>query len=138
MGQVQLAEWRARRRQELTLPSGLTVVVRRLGLLDVVAEGNLPMPLLALVDEAQQAGAAEFGLADLPRVMPLIDAAVRRAVVEPPVADEPDETHLGLRELSVEDRLAIFNWLTGAAAALAPFRAQSGGAVAAGPGGAGV
>jgi len=139
MGKAErLAAWRGPRTEELTLPSGLTVTVRRVMLLDVVADGQLPKPLLGMVDEIQKAGKVQFAVSELAQYMPLIDATVGQAIVDPPLAAEPDDEHLALSELPANDRLAIFNWMNAPAAVLAPFRAEQGGAVAAAPGGADV
>ena len=130
-----LAQWRASRTAELTLPSGLVVTARRVGILDLVTSGQIPKPLLGMVDEVMAAGTIKITTAELERLMGLINLAVRAAVVDPPLADEPDDDHLGIHEIGAEDKLAVFNWMSGPAQAVVPFRAQPGGAVAAGPGG---
>ena len=97
MGKAErLAAWRGPRTEELTLPSGLTVTVRRVTLLDVVADGQLPKPLLGMVDEIQKAGKVQFAVSELAQYMPLIDATVGQAIVDPPLAAEPDDEHLAL------------------------------------------
>lgn len=133
MTNQRLAAWRAQRTEELSLPSGLVVTVQRLGILDAVMDGGeLPKPLLGLVEQLQQTGEqTALGLADVAQFMPLINATVARALLDPPVAAAPDADHLSIEELPADDRLAIFNWLNGPARQIAPFRAQSAGAVAA-------
>src|SRR5258708_3993255 len=106
-----LAAWRAARREELTLPSGLVVTVQRVSILDLLEQGALPKPLLSEIKTAREKtktsengddGKAEFDLTQLekfPEYSELINLVVRAAVVEPPIADEPDDEHVGIREI---------------------------------------
>ena len=136
MANVKLAQWRAGRTEELTLPSGLTITVKRIGLLDLVGSGELPKPLLGMVDQVMRAGGVvTVEAAELAQYLTLITAAVRLAIIDPPVADVGDDEHLGIDELTADDKLAIFNWMNAPAKAVTPFPPESGGAVAAGSGG---
>ena len=51
MGNPKLAAWRAGRTEEVALPSGLTVTARRITLEDVIMSGDIPKPLLGMIDK---------------------------------------------------------------------------------------
>ena len=128
-----LAQWRASRLHELTLPSGLTVSVRDASMMDLMLSGKLPEAVMDFVNEQQDAkevdlkkvarSAADFNA--------MLDAAVLSCVVDPPVAPKGDEIHLGLDELGGDDKMAIFNWLNREVSELRPFREGEGEPVAA-------
>lgn len=111
----------------VVLNDGTTVLVRRVRLKDLVIEGAIP---LTLVDEmAAQKGARKKGsnLEEMKKLMPLLDAVALAAVVDPPIAREADEDHLGLGELSPDEKMLIFDEVNRAAEELRPFRGQPAG-----------
>jgi len=118
-----LAAWRKQKIVEGVLPSGLQVTLRKVKMMDLIGEGHVPVTLDALVRKATSAG---FGVSDTLEFLPLVDAVVRACVVAPPIGDEPDDDHLTLQEIPVEDRLAIFAWTNSEAQQLRPFREQPG------------
>jgi hypothetical protein len=134
---MNLQEWREKRVETLTLPSGLVATIRNIGIFDLAARGNIPETLDVLV---KQATAPEgFSVSDVLRFVPLIDVVVQACLIDPPLAEEADAVHLTLAEIPIEDRLAIFAHVNGAADALRPFRSNGAAdAVAAGSAGAGV
>jgi hypothetical protein len=149
MGNARLAAWRAGRTEEVALPSGLTVTARRITLEDVIMSGDVPKPLLGMIEQLRtEAAGDDLTVERLVEFMPVVDRTVRMAIIDPPIAPEepePDprdgfkprplpEDALLLSELPAADRLALFSWLVKPAAKIAPFRAESGGAVAAAPG----
>jgi hypothetical protein len=123
---AELANWRAGRMHELTLPSGLKVMVADVTITDLIFTGKLPPSILALGEEAARNGrqeldlnaisqnAAEFGQ--------LMDALMKIAIKDPPIADHGDDEHLGLDELPGDDKMAVFNWINRETAAVQPFR----------------
>lgn len=123
---VTLAQWRASRVHDLSLPSGLTVTVRDASVMDLIIDGKLPQTLLSMIvdetkDQAQVdlsmfSGSNDYGA--------LINGMVRICVVDPPVADVADETHLGIDELPGEDKLAIFNYANREVEQVKSFRAE--------------
>jgi hypothetical protein len=127
-----LAEWRAQRTTTTTLPSGLDVTLRRITVEDVAARGAIPTPLYgqvaAIIDRPAGAVAPSLDLASLPQFAALIDVVAAAALVSPAVADVADATHITIDELSFADRLHIFTWAQGGAAALAPFPGGAAGA----------
>lgn len=136
MANQKLAQWRAGRTEEVTLPSGLVVTAKRITLEDVIMSGEIPKPLLGMIEQLRQEASADALTVDrLVEFMPVVDQTVALAIVDPPIAVVADDEHLTVEELPVKDRLALFTWLVKPAAALAPFRAEQAGAVAAAPGG---
>jgi hypothetical protein len=139
MGNSRLAQWRAGRTEEVTLPSGLVVTAKRISLEDVIMSGDIPKPLMGMLSALQTEATANALTVDrLVEFMPVVDRTVRLAILEPPIADVADDDHLSIEELPAKDRLALFSWLVQPAAALAPFRSEPVGAVDAAPGGDGV
>lgn len=123
-----LAKWRANRKHELTLPSGLIVEVRDATMTDLVLTGTLPPALLAelekvapgkQVDLGRFAGTSDFGK--------LVNELVKICVVDPPIADLADDDHIGMDELTGDDRMAVFTWANREVAAMkeAAFRSQA-------------
>lgn len=134
---MNLSAWRASRRGEVTLPSGLEVTLQKVTLEDLVLSGDIPAPLLrevmALYESGafQQAGdlnpssAEMWAILDkIPEAMKMFDAVTRAALVAPAIADVADDDHLTTAELSLQDKEAIFNWAAAGANALAPFRSE--------------
>lgn len=136
---MDLAAWRQSRREVKTLKaSGATVVLQRVSLLDLVADGVIPQTLLGAVervdgDSDEQRAASAFK--QLPELKPHLTAVAKACIAWPPVADEPDDEHLGINELPYEDKLEIFTWATQGTAALVNFREESEQSAATGPGG---
>jgi hypothetical protein len=136
MGNQRLAQWRAKRTEEVTLPSGLVVTAKRITLEDVIMSGEIPKPLMGMIDQLRQEAAADALTVDrLVEFMPVVNRTVAMAIIDPPIAEVGDDDHLAVDEIPVKDRLALFSWLVQPAAALAPFRAEQAGVVAPAPGG---
>jgi len=123
-----LTAWRAARTQQLTLPSGLIVTVRKVDLADLLARGRIPTPLVDMV-------MVQLGAAETTRVTPeafgdyvaMVNTVVAAALIDPPLAETPDATHLTIDELPLSDRLAIWNWAQAEGAQFAAFPGQSNG-----------
>jgi hypothetical protein len=119
---MDLREWREKRRGERkTLPSGLTVTVRRCDLMDLAEQGGIPTPLVAMAEPMVATG-VRLSVPDFPKYAPVINLVVKACLVDPVVADTADETHVAITELSLKDRLAIYRWANEGAARLLPFR----------------
>lgn len=119
-----LRSWRLAREVERELPTGLTVRLRRVGLLDLASSGQLPAPLLGLLQDMadRSNGRLTVELAQLPQYAELMDVVALAAVIEPPIQTTGDDEHLGVDELTFGDKLEIFNFVNGGAQVLAPFR----------------
>jgi hypothetical protein len=118
----QLAKWRASRRHELSLPSGLNVTVKDATIMDLVIAGNVPQSLNDLMmKQAEDGGGGSMDLSTLDGTRDfgqLVNALLMVCVVEPPVAYIADDDHLGIDEIPGEDKMAIFNWANREAAAV--------------------
>ncbi len=148
---MDLKTWRANRQVTLPLPSGLTVALRRVTLIDVVAMGKLPVPLLGmvqdLVDNADHGVKPNLELADLPQYAKLVEIVVQAAIVDPPLFNEAElaallakvgaeaqaqvrqtyvDSHLDFGDLSWDDRTEIFGIVSKGAKEIAPFPERSG------------
>jgi hypothetical protein len=121
-----LAQFRANQLHELTLPSGLSVWVKDLTMMDLMLTGKLPPGILDFADDAQKSGQAEIDLKKVAgkgvEFKSLLDMVVLTSVVEPPIAEQADDDHLGLDELNGDDKMAIFNWINREVSELKPFR----------------
>ena len=137
MSKQNLAQWRATRREELDLPSGLHVTLQRVSMTDLLAMGKLPKTLFAEIQAAAKptvTDAANTGAlaarVDLqafekfPEFAELLEAITRTCVVDPPLADVSDDDHLAIGEIPFDDRMAIFNWANAGAKAIAPFSGE--------------
>jgi hypothetical protein len=134
---MDLKEWRAARRAELDLPSGLHVTVQRIELLDLIAQGSIPTPALAMVsDSIKQGTRVEVDLQSFAQYADLINAVVRAALISPPLSDVVDAEHMTLDEIPLNDRIAIFNWTMQGAKQIAPFSGEPGAGADAGRAGA--
>ena len=133
-----LAEWRSNNFQEVELPfSGRVLQVRDVGVIDLAMEGEIPNTMLDLVQQLSDGKmsetqimkehSAEFGA--------LMNMIFVRAVVYPPVAEEPDDMHISPKDFVWGDRLALFNWVNREAQIVRPFRQANGKSVAAAPDG---
>lgn len=123
---MDLKAWREKRKgEQATLPSGLVVTLRRCDLLDLAEQGGIPAPLVAVANQLIEDGAS-IKVEELEKFMPTINLVAKANLVDPKVADTPDSTHVGIEELPVKDRLAIFNWAAAGVARLVPFREKPG------------
>lgn len=116
-----LRAWRLAREVDYELPSGLTVRLRRVALLDLVSTGQMPAPLLTLIQDFSASNETAVDMAQLPQFTEVLNAVTLAAVIEPPIQPIGDEEHLGLNEMPFDDKLEIFNWLNQGAQRLAPF-----------------
>lgn len=116
----------------LPLPSGLSVVARKVELRTFLKQGEVPNPLLVAVEEALNKG-KEMDLAamtgnnpesrvDMDMVndmLEMVDKVVLQVVLEPKVHDVPededdrDDDLLYVDELDDEDKMFLFQWASG-------------------------
>jgi len=109
-----LAQFRADQIKELALPSGTVVFVKDATMTDLMLTGKLPDMLLDIAEESASNGQASLDLRKVSKNGPefkiLLDMLTRLCVVEPPIADVGDDDHLGIDEITADDKMAIFNW----------------------------
>lgn len=117
---MELSEWRALRQagEEAQLPSGLVVRVKRVGLLDLAAQGQIPQTLQPQIDAI--ANLAKKGQApdvsELREMTGLLDVVCGVCIVWP--------VELEVAELDFTDKMAIFEWANEVAHGLKTFRSQ--------------
>lgn len=116
---MNLDEWRkAQKGEAFTTPSGLDVTLKRADLLDMAAQGSIPTPLASAANRLLNAGMLRIDVEKLPDYMDAVDLVVKACMVDPELED--------ITELPAKDRMAIYNWASGGAAQLAPFRGKAG------------
>jgi hypothetical protein len=121
---MDLREWREKRKGEKrVLPSGLVVTVRRCDLLDLAAQGQIPAPLMAIAGNLVTTGIV-VTMEDFSEYATVVNLLVRACMIDPPVAEDPDEEHVGINELPMKDRIAVYSWANEGVAMLAPFREE--------------
>ena len=121
-----LAQFRANQIKELPLPSGTVVFVKDVTMTDLMLTGKLPDSLLDVSQQAVSQGKENVDLKAISRngaeFKVMLDTLARLCIVEPPIADVGDDDHLGIDEISSDDKMAIFNWVNREVEQLKPFR----------------
>jgi len=121
-----LAQFRANQIKELPLPSGTVVFVKDVTMTDLMLTGKLPDAMLDIAQDSANDGKASMDLKKVSRGGPefkiMLDTLARLCIVEPPIADVGDDDHLGIDELSSDDKMAIFNWVNREVEQIKPFR----------------
>lgn len=126
----------------ITLPSGLAVKANRAGGLRAFVEvGTIPNSLMGIIDDAVKGGKkpdmstviTEEGIDAqmLEDMIALTDAVTCKVVVEPKVYPVPenesdrDDERLYVDEIEDEDKMFIFQWVTGGTTSVERFRQES-------------
>jgi len=121
-----LAQWRSTRLVEKTLPSGMTVFLKDVSMMDLVLTGKLPEGIMDFVEQSSVDGKQEVDLKQVAKAGPglgeMMNILTLLCVVEPPVAEIGDDDHLGLNEITGEDKMFIMNWANREVAEIRPFR----------------
>lgn len=112
--------------EALTLPSGLEVRVKKVTLMDLALNGEIPQTLNPLTDDLlNKAGmTVQVTAADFPRYGELVALVVKACLIDPMIADESDEGHIALKDMEAADKTEIFRWANRGAAQLEKFRAK--------------
>ena len=127
---MDLATWRSKKNGEkYTLPSGLVVRVRRVGLIDLAEQGEIPAPLVGLVEELLERNEVRLTLDDFKAYGEVALMVTRAAITEPAITDEPTDDTIGVAELDMADRISVFNHCNEGGRRLRPFREEPEGAV---------
>jgi len=125
---MNLSEWREKQKGEQhELPSGLVVRLRRVQLLDLVSQGQVPAPLFAAANEILNQPETTLTVEIYEKFSAVIKLIARACIVEPPITDEPGEASLGIDELPAADLMAIYNWANQVLVAVRPFRPERSG-----------
>ncbi len=106
---MDLTEWRKTRRVSLELPSGLSVIVQDVTIMDLAIDGHIPAPL---VSQFMASGKTDINLAEIDWADfgNMLNSLAKIAIVAPLITDEPSENTLGIKELSMADKMAVFEW----------------------------
>lgn len=126
------SEYRKTRMQgeTITLPSGLEVRVKRVTLIDLAFNGEIPQTLNPVTDELLGKGAGvNINTADLGKYGEMVALVVKACLMDPPVADESDDAHIALKDMEADDKIEIFRWANRGASQLEKFRPKQAGDV---------
>ena len=122
---MQLEEWRKLQAtgEEATLPSGLEIRVKRCGVMDLAERGEIPQVLQPQIEKlmATTGQIRQVTLGEFKEFAGVINLVAEACVVAP--------KELGVAELPMADRLAIFTWANEPGEKLKPFRREQTGAV---------
>jgi hypothetical protein len=127
-----LREWRKKEEKgkEFVLPSGLHVRIRyHISILDLAARGVIPLPLLgaAKVVAANGYTPRSFDFEKMPEYTEVLNAVVSAALMYPRVVgegEEPGDDSIGIEELSIKERVLIYNEVADLTGELATFRTE--------------
>ena len=144
LGASNAADFKKRSKgQLLLLPSGLTVRAKRVELQTFVIQGNVPNPLMAVVQEALQKGqeanipemmGVEEGKVDMDAVRDMyemVNAVAMECVQEPRIHPKPqseadrDDNLVYIDEVDDEDKMFLFQWSGGGTDDIATFREEA-------------
>jgi hypothetical protein len=119
-----LSEWK--HTHEMTLPSGNVVELKRVALMELIAQGGIPDTLSGLAAEVSTKERVQgLSFDDLKHYVGVINLVVKAAMVKPKAADYAGPDTLVVSDIDYVDRVEIFKWVNGAATTLRPFRAAS-------------
>ena len=103
---------RESRAEQLTLPSGATILAARPEPLDWVMSGRIPQGLLAIALEDRElplgGGDRELTRDEIVDLAAFAARLVEASVVDPPIGEGPDE--IARDDIPVRDRAFIFEW----------------------------
>jgi hypothetical protein len=121
-----LSQWRSNRLVEKTLPSGMIVWLKDVSMMDLVLTGKLPEGIMDFVEKSTEDGKNEIDLKEVAKAGPgmgeMMNILAMLCIVEPPVAEIGDEEHLGLNEITGDDKMFIMNWANREVKEIRPFR----------------
>lgn len=103
---------RESRAEQLTLPSGATILAARPEPLEWVMSGRIPQGLLAIALEDRElplgGGDRELTRDEIVDLAAFAARLVEASVVDPAIGEGPDE--IALEDIPVRDRAFIFEW----------------------------
>lgn len=117
----QLAEWRAKKFHDLTLPSGLVVKIKDVDLIALAFDGKIPNTMLGMVEELQRAKGV-IQAESLDKFGEVVNILIRNCVVDPQISDAPGEDSICIDELNGADRIEIFMFANREVGELTNFR----------------
>lgn len=106
---------------EVALSGGPALIRPNIRIETLVASGDIPLPLLSELEAVKPRKDGSVDMADIPRVMPLIQAMVMAAMVDPPVTEHGGPDSISIRDITLDDQMVIFNRVMQGVDALAGF-----------------
>ncbi len=98
--------------EEIQLSLGPAVIRTAVSILDLVAAGHIPTPLLAELQKLSEVGDDPKkqieAVGQLPVVTPALDAACLAAFVAPPLSRDENDGYFPLSRVPVPDKLKVF------------------------------
>jgi hypothetical protein len=95
-------------------------------MMDLVLTGKLPEGIMDFVEKSTEDGKNEIDLKEVAKAGPgmgeMMNILAMLCIVEPPVAEIGDEEHLGLNEITGDDKMFIMNWANREVKEIRPFR----------------
>lgn len=118
---MQLEEWRAGQLtgEDAVLPSGLEIMVKRVGVMDLAEKGDIPQSLQPQIEKlmaTQNGQVRTVKLEEFKEFAGVINLVVGACIVAP--------AELEVTELPMFDRLSVFTWANEPGEKLKPFRRQ--------------
>lgn len=115
---MNLEQWRKQRQngEDAQLPSGLTVQLRQVSMIDLASKGQIPQTVKPQIDALMQGGGKldRMSLDAVGKFIGVIDLVVGACLAGP--------EGLQVDELTYQDKIAIFNWANEMTGKLEPFR----------------
>lgn len=122
--------WREMREQGVIvpLPSGKVARLRPVGIEELVRRGKIPDDLSPMAAEVvwKNTTSTEHVRALGKRAIDMLNIIVQSAFIEPKVveSDQPGEDEISIDDIDLEDKQAVFAFVTAPVGALAYFRAR--------------
>ncbi len=117
-----ITDWRNSRFKLFILPSGNIIKLKRVALIDLIAQGEIPDTLSGLAaNVVSKSNLSTLSVEDLKRYAEIVDIVVLAAAAEPKIARTGSDEALGIDEIPWVDKTQIFAWCNGLASALRPF-----------------
>lgn len=108
-----IASWRSARTASYALRCGLVVTLRKIGLLELAAQGQIPTPLYGQVQaflNRERGESIKIEVGNFREWADTVNLIVMASVVSPPIGYEASDDTIGINEIPVDDRLVIFGW----------------------------
>lgn len=135
-----IQEWRTKNApEEVELPSGNVVKLRKVHLLEMARDGEIPATLATMISNEGKINLNAADLLskgnDMADLLNMIDAISIKAFAGPKLGKEATDDQLGLDEVDVMDRMFVFRWCNRGAEQLKPFRPEQDASVESAPDG---
>jgi hypothetical protein len=123
-----LKKWRESRLHEETLPSGLHVLLRDVDLPGIVFEGNVPNTLIDVItsqnfqEMSEEQSANKLLAENKTDFAILMFELIKAALVDPAIGEKADDQHILYGELTLTDKMHIFNFMNREVQSVRPFR----------------